>query len=385
MTNITRMNIFFFLFKFSLYTPFFGIILMNSYGVSVSNIAILFAVYSFSTVFFELPSSIVGDLMGKKKMLIFGVILLTLGTAFLLNKSFMFLLHAEILIGFSQASISGIDQSIIFENSKDANFGKIVSRYYSWGWLSLALSFLISNLIVKFVGMEYLIFLTVITTGLSIIPLLSLHIHTNKSTHNNIKKHFFDGIHSGLNELISNKKNHIHFVFDILLTIGFVIIYHLIQPIMVLNDISTDYNGYLYFVGTLFAFLSSLVAEKTINHCKKWFFMVFILSTGVCSAILFTNSMVIFFVIFILYRFFWTYAMNLSATLENENMKEDEEMRSSILSSVSLIKNLVIAIFLLIVSKLTVSINLVLNCMLAIGLLIFIGWYVLASRHRNKT
>lgn len=85
-------------------------------GLADYDLLILQSIYSFSVAFMEIPSGYFADVIGRKKTLLIGSILGTIGFAIYASTSgFIFFLLAELILGLGQSFISGADSALLFD------------------------------------------------------------------------------------------------------------------------------------------------------------------------------------------------------------------------------------------------------------------------------
>ena len=81
-------------------------------GLEMRHVFILQAIYSVSIVALEIPSGFLADAMGRRKTIIIGTVLGTLGFAtYSFSYGFVGFLIAEIILGIGQSLISGADSA----------------------------------------------------------------------------------------------------------------------------------------------------------------------------------------------------------------------------------------------------------------------------------
>lgn len=86
-------------------------------GLSEMNIFVLQAIYSASVAFMEIPSGYLADIVGRKKTLVLGALLGTLGfVIYSIASSFEGFLLAEITLGIGGSFISGADTAMLFDS-----------------------------------------------------------------------------------------------------------------------------------------------------------------------------------------------------------------------------------------------------------------------------
>lgn len=121
-------------------------------GLSMSQIFILKAVYSVGMLVMEIPSGYFGDVWGRKKTLITGTILTTIGYS-IYSGSFDFwqFIIAELILGVGQSFISGSDSALLYDTLKSTNnekeYQKAEGKVTSVGNFSEAIAGVIGGLL----------------------------------------------------------------------------------------------------------------------------------------------------------------------------------------------------------------------------------------------
>ncbi|NPA37189.1 MAG: MFS transporter [Chlorobi bacterium] len=120
-------------------------IFYRNLGLSELEMFQLKAFYSISIVIFEIPSGYVADVIGRKKTLITGSILGTLGFAvYSFSSGYWAFMSAEIILGLGQSFISGADSAMLYDSLKADNrandYIKYEGRNFSIGNFSEAIA-----------------------------------------------------------------------------------------------------------------------------------------------------------------------------------------------------------------------------------------------------
>jgi MFS family permease len=104
------------------YYPVFSIFFLD-FGLTLSQFAILNAVWAATIVLCEVPSGALADILGKRNLLIFTGVLMVLEMALLvfaprenLEVLFLFFLANRILSGMAEASASGADEALAYDS-----------------------------------------------------------------------------------------------------------------------------------------------------------------------------------------------------------------------------------------------------------------------------
>ncbi|HON53014.1 MAG TPA: MFS transporter [Bacteroidales bacterium] len=114
--NIYKLSVIKFAKWFMLYMPIIGLFYADN-NLSAFQLFIIQAGYSFSSAVFEIPSGYFADVVGRRKTLIIGSCMGTLGfTIYALSGSFVAFLCAEIIMGIGQSFISGTDSAMLYDS-----------------------------------------------------------------------------------------------------------------------------------------------------------------------------------------------------------------------------------------------------------------------------
>jgi len=127
----------------------------KDHGFSDAQAFQLKACYSLSIVLFEIPSGYFADVLGRKKTLVIGAVLGTLGfLIYSVTTGFVFFLVAEIVLGIGQSFISGADSALLFDSLKadrcEHEYVKYEGRIYTIANFSEALAGVIGGTIATF-------------------------------------------------------------------------------------------------------------------------------------------------------------------------------------------------------------------------------------------
>ncbi|NJK93194.1 MAG: MFS transporter [Blastochloris sp.] len=106
------------------YYPVFAVLFLD-YGMSVEQFALLNVAWAVAIVFLEVPSGALGDVLGRKRMVLAATILMILEMLILAlvplgnpNLVFALLLLNRILSGAAEASASGADEALAYDSLK---------------------------------------------------------------------------------------------------------------------------------------------------------------------------------------------------------------------------------------------------------------------------
>jgi MFS family permease len=128
-SNIVKLNIIKFSKWFSLVMPIIVPFYQENH-LSLTQIMILKSVYSVVIVVLELPSGYFADVLGRKKMLVFGSFAGAAGfIVYAFTHSYFGFLLAEIALGTGQAFISGADSAMLYDTLASVERQKQYTKY----------------------------------------------------------------------------------------------------------------------------------------------------------------------------------------------------------------------------------------------------------------
>ena len=132
-------------------------------------IGLLYSVREITIMLFEIPSGLVADVLGRKKMLIASFLVYILSfTTFYLSRHFGFMLLAMVLFALADAFRSGIHKAMIFQYLERQGRTAQKTDYYghtrSWSQTGSAIASLVAGIMVFYYGSYRIIF------ALSVIP-----------------------------------------------------------------------------------------------------------------------------------------------------------------------------------------------------------------------
>jgi len=121
------------------------LLFFHDLGFTVEESFQLKAIYSIAIVIFEIPSGYAADVLGRRRTLIIGSILGTLGFAiYSFTSGFYAFLAAELVLGVGQSFISGADSAMLYDSLKadgrEKDYLKYEGRNFSLGNFSEAIA-----------------------------------------------------------------------------------------------------------------------------------------------------------------------------------------------------------------------------------------------------
>ena len=142
-------------------------------GLDEYDIYLLQAIYSLSVAFMEIPSGYMADVIGRKKSLVAGAILGTLGFAiYAFSTGFYSFLAAEIILGLGGSFISGSDSALLYDSLAADNehhkFLQYEGRITSLGNFAETIAAVCGGLIAAFVSYRGVYVCQTVIAGLAI-------------------------------------------------------------------------------------------------------------------------------------------------------------------------------------------------------------------------
>lgn len=121
-------------------------------GMNMQEIFILKSIYSIGIVAMEIPSGWMADVWGRRKTLILGSILGTIGfVVYSVTHSFMWFVLAEVILGVGYSFVSGADSAILYdtlkENDREKQYVKQEGRITSAGNFAEAIAGIVGGLL----------------------------------------------------------------------------------------------------------------------------------------------------------------------------------------------------------------------------------------------
>ena len=353
-----KINIFYlyiFLNRFVLFIPFTALYLLSFKGLNNNQISIFLSIYGFSIFALEIPTGIIADRIGENKTLVLGNLLVLLSYIILhFSNSFFFVLSKQFVDACGYALCSGATSSLLYkyvsQYKNENEYKKILSHFYSFSWLGLAVSFVTGFFIVS-IDVKYILLFSIYINILVFI--ISIFLPKIKNCKN--QKIFFGFLKLASKELSNNKK----LIGIIILTSVVIAInisaYMLLQIFLEEIGMSGAKNGLIYFVMALCACLGSYLSSKIINKFtfkNTLYLIICIFLFFIFITICFVNLYLVFFCFFLL-RFLWGFIGTLSIYEINTNIKTND-VRSTILSLQSLLVNLFQGSFLVTIGLLSI-------------------------------
>lgn len=128
------------------------VLFYKSNGMSMQDIFTLKAIYSFTLMFFEIPTGYFADLVGRKKSILVGSVLGTAGyLIYSVSNGFNQFVIAEVALGISLSLVSGADSAMLFDTlragGKTSKYTRLEGKITSSGNFAEAIAGIIGGLL----------------------------------------------------------------------------------------------------------------------------------------------------------------------------------------------------------------------------------------------
>jgi MFS family permease len=285
--NIKIFRVYIFLYRLEMWLPVQVLFLLNK-GFSLSQVAILDAMWYLSTVVFEVPTGSITDRYGKKISFYIAAIFKALSLCLLaFGKSFVEILIAEILWGFSSSFETGTIDAFLFDSLKQSNreddFRGIRGRVTTLATLAAALGSVVAGHLAG-IRLDLPIIVTAMI-ALLVCPLIyhfkepEVAIHQEPSYVLHIKE--------SVRFIIRHRKVGLLMLYSSLMGAGIWAMHLFYQPLMRFYDIEVEKIGILYLffrlIAAVGAYFSDGIYRKTgkfMIYCMPLCFVVSVFAQG---------------------------------------------------------------------------------------------------------
>lgn len=302
-------------------------------GLSLHEIMILQASYSFSVAIMEIPSGYAADLLGRKKTLLLGCILAFIGfSIFSISYDFWWFLVAEIILGLGNSFISGADTALMYDSLLEADaeedFLKYEGRSISIGNFSEAGAGILGGVLAAS-SFRYPAYAQVII-AFSAIPFAFLLVEP-KMHKERIKKSWNSILNVVKYTMLESKILRTHILYSSIIGVSTLMMAWLAQPFLKELGIKMEHYGILWALLNISVGLSAFMAhkiEKQISEFKSILIVGIICATSyICIAYNFNEIG-----LFILFLFYLNrgYATPLLRNFINKH--SDSNIRATVMS-----------------------------------------------------
>jgi MFS family permease len=285
---------------FSLIMPIV-VLFFQENGLNMTQIFWLKSVYSIGIVAFEVPSGYFADVWGRKKTLIVGTLLATIGFSFYgFSTHFWQFLIAELVLGIGQSFISGADSAMLYDSLKQENNEKAYLKYegrvISVGNFAEAIAGIVGGLLAT-ISLRTPYFAQIVVSALAIPAALTLiEPPFNKNRKTGLKD-IVDVLHFSL---IGHPRLRNFILFSSLIGAATLTFAWFIQPLLIEITIPVAFFGVTWTILNLVVGFSSMSAhriEKYFNERQATGLIFISLAAGFMLTGLTIGYVALFFVL----------------------------------------------------------------------------------------
>ncbi|WP_163324246.1 MFS transporter [Draconibacterium mangrovi] len=305
----------------------------KSNGLGSYELFVLKAIYSVAVVVMEIPSGWMADVWGRKKTLILGSILGSLGfLIYSFSYEFWAFVAAEIVLGIGLSFISGADSALLYDSLKADNkadkYTREEGRITSAGNFAEAIAGVVSGLLVYF-SLRTPFYFQFGVAALAIPAALTLiepkvhaveHVHSIRKLVTNIK-----------NSLVSNTNLRVAILLSALTGTATLTFAWLVQPFFVAIGLPEELFGIFWTALNLSVGISSVFAYKVelfLGKRRSVLIVILLLSFGY----FFTGISISYYGFVFLFLFYLVRGLATPIFKNYINQYTDSEVRATMLS-----------------------------------------------------
>ncbi len=317
---------------------------MQSHGLNLEQIFLLQGIYTFTWVVTDIPTGYLADIWSRRKSLIAGSFILCLsGIGFAFGNQFWHFCVVEILFGLGRACNSATIQAMTYDTLAEfgntGNYRKICSSQNIASYLSTAIAGIVGGLAAQ---------LNLQWAGILMLPLFIITFGVSL-TINEPKRHILQ--HAGYLNLISISRDIflspplriIMLIYGLVAALTFSVVWFT-QPYQIQLQIPLKYFGVLnalFMCGRIIASRAAYILEKRLDD--RWFLVIIIGTVLACYLIL--GQPVFFLGLIFLLIGGSTYGALDVLTSDMINRLTTSDRRATVLSTRSLVYNLIFTVF----------------------------------------
>jgi MFS family permease len=348
-----------------------------SVGLNLAQCGILTAILAATMLVFDIPSGILADKMGRKKILVLSAIFALISTIILIFfSSFWFLAIAAFFFGLEIAFKSGAGSALIYDTcralKKEALFKPFKSKNFSINMYTISVFSIIAGFIAE-VSFKFIFIISFIFLILYLFTLFTLIEPAIKNkTHKEVWSHFSESV----KEIFSSRKILFIFIYS-LLVVGVVEGFYKYHQIYATNvGFSVHLVGILFGVMFLFAGLGSFFAHR-IESKLGYSWLIFLQPFGLGLVYLLMGWMYTFLAagLLLIESIIVGVYQPVIADLQNKYISSDR--RATILSISSVTQTIIMMLISLIIGFLSLSFGLN-NIYICLGAVMMIGGIIIS-------
>ncbi|MEZ4885064.1 MAG: MFS transporter [Chitinophagales bacterium] len=253
-------------------------------GLDVQQVMTIQSIFSIAVVLMEVPSGYLGDVLGRKKSLVIGSILIFVGYLFYsLTSSFVGFLLAAITLGIGTSFISGSDSALLYDTLQQLNrttdYMRLEGKYYAIGNFAEAIAGITGGLLAAHFTLAFPFYCQTAISAIGIFAAMTLieperaKVFSANTNWQNIKQ----TIHYAF---IANRELRWILIYASVMAGATITIAWFAQPYFLFAEVPLIYFGILWTALNVTVGIASWFAHKLENY-----FRAFGLMLGVCVLI----------------------------------------------------------------------------------------------------
>ncbi len=372
--NITKLKLIYFFKSLYFFLPIITLFYFSR-GLNTFQIISLEAVLIISVMFFEIPTGIIADRIGRKFCILILIGFYIIGNIWTIFAfSYIEFIMIEIIFGMAIAFGSGSIEALVYDSLKDKGIEKQMSRV----WGSINSYMLIGTMVAVTIGgymarshnpESFVFLLWLYTFGAVIAFFISFFIKEKKHQKEVKKDNAIVLFKESTTHILKNKSLR-RIIYLFMFTIPFThIIIFLFQPYFLVADVPNEFFGVAIALGMILgAFLVKYAYKiEEILGMKKTIFIATILPGLIYLAMAFFIGPLMSFVWYILLSGFSLLRNPLFSQYQNTHILSHN--RATVLSVISMISGLYLAVMRLVIGKIANS-NLLLSFIFMGGIIV---------------
>lgn len=274
--NVLLLSIMTFFYSLTFYTTVFTLFLLER-GLNYTEIFLLESILSASIFLFEIPSGVLADRFGRKKIIVFSVLMFAISTYIVaISHSFLWFIVESVLYGIGVAAMSGADSALIYESLQNKSKKALSDHSFSLISSSASLAMIVSlplGGIMAANSLELPVYITCISLTVAVFVTLFIKETNSVSKEKKVKK----SIRHSLGYVF--KEHPFLFYFQCIQSVasGFIFsLWYLNQPLFLEYKIELKFFGWIMLAVNLCITLVVLIAPAI--RKKMGSMMVFFLT-----------------------------------------------------------------------------------------------------------
>lgn len=288
----------------------------RSFGLNFTTLMIISSAESIVQLVFEIPSGILADILGKKRIVILGLVCNMVAFIFwIVHPGFILFFLAEIVAAFGDACISGADGAIIYNkfvsHGQEESYRLFQGRVSAILWIVSAIASVASGVLFRqnkyfpfvlsavFILCALLAFLRIKTEPIIENANAELDAQEKEPVFRQIREHF----RINLKLFWSDKKLLTVLLLSAVITLGASNAIYLSQELLTSMGLDVRFLGIVFLVGKVTASMGAALSEKFEKKLKRGFLYTILMMIGSVLCILVLNNLYLSFVVLLIIYF----------------------------------------------------------------------------------